>query len=49
MQQSNISYALKPVLPAPKSIRPSQTKAMEKIDTAAVLYFILKINFCRVH
>ena len=29
------SYALKPVLSAPTSIRPSQNKAVEKIDTAA--------------
>ena len=29
------SYALKPVLSAPTSIRPSQNKATEIIDTAA--------------
>ena len=35
MRHSHNPYALKPVPPAPRSIRSSQTKAMEKIDTAA--------------
>ena len=34
-RQSHISYAMKPVLSPQLSIRSSQTKAMEKIDTAA--------------
>ena len=35
MRQSHISYAIKQV-PSPQlPIRPSQTKAMEKMDTAA--------------
>ena len=34
-RHSHNPYALKPVPSAPTLIRPSQTKAMEKIDTAA--------------
>ena len=36
-----MSYAMKPVTPTPRPIRPSQTKAMEIIDTAAKLWFTM--------
>ena len=37
-QQSHIYYAMKPVLPAPRSIRPMKDLTLEIIDTAADIY-----------
>ena len=42
--QSQNPYALKPVLSSQTSIRPSQTKTVEKIDTAATYFQIITFN-----
>ena len=43
-QQSHNPYAMKPVPPTPRPIRPSQTKAVERIDTAALRIDFLKYS-----